>query len=251
MLLRTVEGVASSVHDDPMEGHLFEFAQVAVRREGRRVLDDLTGYIPDHQVTVIAGPSGAGKSTLLRLCNGLDAATAGVVSFAGQPLDDQDMLQHRRRVGMVFQRPTPLPGSVADNMRVARPLATDAEIEEGLARVGLVGFADREAGALSGGEAQRMCLARTLFTNPLFVLFDEPTSALDSAATTVIEDLVRGLAADGVPSAWVTHDMAQLHRLAHHAVIVIEGRIVQQGHLDDVLTRPLPAVAAFLSGTQQ
>ncbi len=234
-----------------MDGSLFEFSDVVVEKDGRRVLDGLTGSIPDHRITVIAGPSGSGKSTLLRLCNGLEVATSGAVTFAGSPLAKLNVLQHRRSVGMVFQRPTALPGTVADNMRVARPEASDAQIAEVLDRVGLTGFAERAGDALSGGEAQRMCLARTLFTEPRFVLFDEPTSALDARAAAVIEELVLQLAHEGVPSAWVTHDMNQLRRLAHYAVIVINGVVAQEGHLEEVLTSPAPAVGRFLSGAIQ
>lgn len=231
-----------------VDGHLFDFEDVQVDKAGRRVLTDLTGYIPDHLVTVIAGPSGSGKSTLLRLCNHLDAATSGTVHFAGRSLGQIDPLNLRRQVGMVFQRPTSLPGTVAENLRVARPSASDDDVSSELERVGLPGFGHRPADSLSGGEAQRMCLARTLLTEPRFVLFDEPTSALDPSATGVIEDLVAQLADEGVPSAWVTHDMGQLRRLAHHAVFVIDGTIVQQGHLDDVLAAPTPAVERFVSG---
>lgn len=231
-----------------MDGRLFGFGDVVVEKSGRRVLDRLTGFIPDHQITVIAGPSGSGKSTMLRLCNRLDAPSEGAVSFMGVPLDELDVLEHRRHVGMVFQRPTPLPGTVADNLRTGRSAATHDEIEVGLARVGLAGFGARQADALSGGEAQRMCLARTLLTEPRFVLFDEPTSALDAASTTVIEELALQLADDGIPSAWVTHDMAQLRRLAHHAVIVIDGQIAQQGDVHEVLGQPEPAVDRFLTG---
>ncbi|HXH59523.1 ATP-binding cassette domain-containing protein [Iamia sp.] len=234
-----------------MDGHLFDFDDVVVDKAGRRALDGLTGYIPDHLVTVIAGPSGSGKTTLLRLCNHLDTATTGTVRFTGRAIDQVDPLRLRREVGMVFQRPTPLPGTVADNLRVARPTATDDEIDLGLVRVGLDGFATRSADELSGGEAQRMGLARTLLTNPRFVLFDEPTSALDPSATNDIEALVAQLAIDGIPSAWVTHDMGQLRRLAHHAVFVIDGVIAQQGHLDDVLSAPSPAIERFISGDAQ
>lgn len=231
-----------------VDGHLFDFDRVAVEKAGRRVLHGLSGYIPDHLVTVIAGPSGSGKSTLLRLCNQLDTITRGTVRFAGRAMDEVDPLSLRREVGMVFQRPTPLPGTVTDNLRAARPAATDDDIASGLERVGLNGLATRPADALSGGEAQRLCLARTLLTNPRFVLLDEPTSALDPAATGDIEQLVAQLAAEGVPSAWVTHDMDQLRRLAHHTMFVIDGTIVQQGHLDDVLGAPDPAVQRFIAG---
>src|SRR5690348_16312226 len=91
----------------------FRFERVTVRRAGRRVLDELTASIPAAGITVIAGPSGAGKTTLLRLCNRLEIPDEGLVRYRGQPLDELDPLALRRRVGMVFQRPAPFPGSVA------------------------------------------------------------------------------------------------------------------------------------------
>jgi len=94
----------------------FEFTRVTVVRAGRRVLDELTATIPPAGITVVSGPSGAGKTTLLRLCNRLEVPDAGTVSYRGQPLDELDPLVLRSRVGMVFQRPAPFPGTVADNL---------------------------------------------------------------------------------------------------------------------------------------
>jgi putative ABC transport system ATP-binding protein len=99
----------------------FELERVTVVRAGRLVLDEITTRIPAAGITVVAGPSGAGKTTLLRLCNRLAVPDTGVVRYRGQPLDELDPLVLRRRVGMVFQRPTPFPGTVADNLAVARP----------------------------------------------------------------------------------------------------------------------------------
>ena len=99
----------------------FEFDRVIVVRAGRRVLDEVTAMIPADGITVVSGPSGAGKTTLLRLCNRLDIPDAGRLSYRGQPLGELDPLVLRRRVGMVFQRPTPFPGSVASNLAVAHP----------------------------------------------------------------------------------------------------------------------------------
>ena len=231
-----------------MDGVMFEFRDVVVETAGQTRLRGLTGIIPDHGVTVVAGPSGSGKSTMLRLCNRLEVATSGSVEFAGQPIEDTDPLQLRRQVGMVFQRPIALPGTVADNLREGAPHASDVEVRQMLSRVGLHDLNERDARALSGGEAQRMCLARTLLTEPRFVLFDEPTSALDPGASTAIEELVLSLAADGVPSAWVTHDLSQMRRLAHHLVILVDGAVAQQGDVESVLAHPVPDVARVLAG---
>ena len=115
----------------------FEFKQVSVRRADRLVLDEVSARIPAAGITVVSGPSGAGKTTLLRLCNRLDIPDAGRVWYRGQPLDELDPLALRRRVGMVFQRPTPFPGSVADNLAVAHPDAGAEEMTAALTRVAL------------------------------------------------------------------------------------------------------------------
>lgn len=202
----------------------FEFDRVTVVRAGRRILDQVTASIPAAGITVVSGPSGAGKTTLLRLCNRLEIPDAGVVSYRGQPLDELDPLALRRRVGMVFQRPTPFPGTVADNLAVARPQAGTAEMSAALERVALdPGLLGQEARTLSGGELQRVCLARTLVTQPETLLLDEPTSALDEQPKLVFEDTARALAAQGITLVWVTHDNAQGHRIANRTYLLRDG----------------------------
>lgn len=214
---------------------MFEFLDVVVERQGVRALDGLTAAIPGRGVTAVFGPSGSGKSTLLRLCNRLEVPTSGTVSFYGKDVAGIDPLWLRRRVGMCFQRPTPFPGTVADNLRVADPDASDARMRDTLARVGLAGsWLDRDATALSGGEAQRMCLARTLMAQPQVLLLDEPTSAVDSEAVGVIERAVRDLAADGVPALWVTHDSAQVERAADRVLQIGRGRSLGLGPVGSV-----------------
>ena len=167
---------------------LFELEDVEVVLGGRTVLDVASLAIGDAGVTVLLGPSGCGKSTMLRLCNRLEVPTKGVVRFRGKDVAALDPLIHRRCAGMVFQRPAPFPGTVRDNLAVACDVADEALFVEVLGRAGLdPGFLDRRADDLSGGEAQRMCLARTLVTEPKVLLLDEPTSALDPAATRQLE----------------------------------------------------------------
>lgn len=193
----------------------FEFRQVTAERAGRRVLDGITASIPAAGITVVTGPSGAGKTTLLRLCNRLDVPDAGQVRYRGQPLDELDPLALRRRVGMVFQRPTPFPGTVAGNLAVARPEAGTDEMSAVLRRVALdPALLGQEARTLSGGELQRMCLARTLVTRPETLLLDEPTSALDTQPKLVFERTARELADRGITILWVSHDDAQASRVA-------------------------------------
>jgi putative ABC transport system ATP-binding protein len=204
----------------------FEFERVSIVRAGRRVLDQVTASIPAAGITVISGPSGAGKTTLLRLCNRLEVSDEGTVCYRGQPLDALDPLVLRRRVGMVFQRPTPFPGSVADNLAVAHSEAGAEELAMALERVALdSGLLDQEARTLSGGELQRMCLARTLVTRPETLLLDEPTSALDAQPKRVFENTARDLAAQGITIIWVTHDEAQAGRVSDRIYQLRDGHL--------------------------
>jgi putative ABC transport system ATP-binding protein len=224
---------------------------VRVGGTDRPRLDEATGTVPDGGVTVLAGPSGAGKSTLLRCCNRLVHPDAGRVELRGQDVAALDPLTLRRRVGMVFQRPTPFPGSVLENLRVADPgLAADGA-NAALAAVGLdAGLASRPAAELSAGEAQRVCLARTLVTDPEVVLLDEVTSSVDPAARLGLEALARGLADRGVPVVWVTHDLEQLRRLADHVLILVGGRVAFDGPPARLDAEGSPAVRRFLAAVR-
>jgi len=205
---------------------VFEFERVTVTRAGRRVLDEVTASIPAAGITVVTGPSGAGKTTMLRLCNRLDVPSAGTIRYRGRPLDDLDPLVLRRRVGMVFQRPAPFPGSVAANLAVASPGATSDEMGAALERAALdPALLGREALTLSGGELQRMCLARTLVTSPETLLLDEPTSALDEQPKLVFERTARDLAARGITIVWVTHDDTQARRVADRVYRLRDGHL--------------------------
>jgi putative ABC transport system ATP-binding protein len=206
----------------------FELERVTVVRADCRVLDDITARIPAAGITVVSGPSGAGKTTLLRLCNRLEVPDTGVVCYRGQPLEELDPLVLRRQVGMVFQRPTPFPGTVADNLAVARPKADTEELSIALERVALdPGLLGQEARTLSGGELQRMCLARTLVTQPETLLLDEPTSALDAQPKQVFEATARNLAAQGITIIWITHDDAQACRVADRIYQLRDGQLTR------------------------
>ena len=205
---------------------LFELAGVSLVIDDAVILDDIDLVVPDTGITVLVGPSGAGKSMLLRLLNRMEVPTSGEVRFRGDPVAALDPLTLRRRVGMVFQRPAPFPGTVRDNLLVAGPDAGDGDLAAALDAARLdAAYLDRSADELSGGEAQRMCLARTLVTRPEALLMDEPTSALDPDARRGLERTARRLAEEGRPLVWVTHDLSQCARLADQVVVLIHGRV--------------------------
>ena len=204
---------------------VFTFDSASVAFGDRAVLDGIDLAVAGSGITAVLGPSGSGKSTLTRLCNRLLDAAAGTVSLRGTDVRELDVLELRRTVGMVFQRPTVFDGSVADNL-AATGVEDPAAHAQILGSVGLETDAlERTASTLSGGEAQRVCLARTLLMRPQVLVADEPTSSLDETSTMTLEALARHLASSGVPILWVTHDQAQSARIAQHTVTMEAGEI--------------------------
>ncbi len=207
---------------------MFEFEDVLVRFGEQEVLRGIDLTVEPRRITVLTGPSGSGKTTLLRLCNRLEVPTGGRLLFRGTDVMSLDPLAHRRRVGMVFQRPTLFAGTVRDNLCTAAE-ADDSVYAEVLARVGLPRtHLDDQGDTLSGGEAQRACLARTLLTGPEVLLMDEATSSLDERATRVLEDLAADLVSEGLTVIWVSHDLTQVRRIGQDTSVLIDGRIASE-----------------------
>ncbi len=210
-------------------------------------LSGVTLDLGNNEYVAIMGPSGSGKSTLLRLCNRLELPTSGTISYRGQPMNDIDPLSLRRQVGMVFQKPVLFAGTVRDNLAEADGVLDDDAYRAVLERVALgKGFLERPADELSGGEAQRACLARALVASPTALLMDEPTSSLDGAAAHRLEGLAQQLAGEGIPVVWVSHDLDQVNRIADHVVVVIAGAIAYTGAA--VAGSSDPRVLEFLAG---
>jgi tungstate transport system ATP-binding protein len=197
--------------------------------------------------TVLIGPNGAGKSTLIRVAMGLIAPTAGRVTWGGLAETSG------RRLAMVFQRPVMLRRTVAANIayalvsggREARPV----RIRELLQNVGLAALADRPARRLSGGEQQRLALARALAREPEVLFLDEPTANLDPASTRAVEDIVTAVASSGVKIVMATHDLGQARRLAGDVAFLARGRVLEHTPADRFFTGSMtPEANAFLRG---
>ena len=222
-------------------------ASVILRAEhlGRTIHDKIllqnaTFELKKGEVMAITGPGGSGKSSLLRLLNRLDEPTTGSVFVEGIDYRNIEPRELRRKLGMVTQRPYLFPGSVAENLRFGPAQRGEtlppAAIEELLAQVGLKGYAERDVANLSGGEAQRVSVARTLANSPLVLLLDEPTSALDEVAKLEVESSIQKVVRDqGLTCVMVTHDAAQAARLAGRALWLESGRIVRAGPVEEVL----------------
>ena len=222
----------------------------------KQALDDITLNVPERSVTALIGPSGCGKSTFLRMLNRMNDLIDGVRHVGKILLDGNDIYDRntnlvdlRRRVGMVFQKSNPFPKSIFENVVYGPRLAgirgranLDALAERCLRQVTLWDEVkdrlDDSALNLSGGQAQRLCIARALATDPEVLLMDEPTSALDPRATSAIEDLIFELKRD-YAIVIVTHNMQQAARVSELTAFFYEGRLIESGATDRIFTRPL------------
>lgn len=208
--------------------------------DGKSLLANINFEIYSGERVAIFGPSGAGKSTLIRLLNRLDEPTTGTVYLEGQDYREIPPRRLRRRLGMVMQQPNLFPGSVAENIRFG-PAAQgktldDKKIEDLLSGVDLDGFGDRDVSKLSGGEAQRVNLARTLANQPEVLLLDEPTSSLDRAAREEVERTILSvLQSQDVTCILVSHDRDQVHRLSDRVLLLEGGRLKGDGSVQEVL----------------
>jgi tungstate transport system ATP-binding protein len=211
---------------------------VSVRAREVTILNHVSLVLAGEAPTVLIGPNGAGKTTLLRLAMGLISPARGRVTWGGR---ENVAPTHR---AIVFQRPVMLRRSAAGNIRYALAAAgvpraaRDGRVDELLALVGLAGLGHRPARKLSGGEQQRLALARALAKEPQVFFLDEPTASLDPASTKAIEDVVRAVAARGVKVVMSTHDLGEAKRLGGEVVLMHRGRIVERAPSDAFFAAP-------------
>lgn len=190
----------------------------------RVVLREVSAWIPGRGITCLVGASGSGKSTFLRLLNRLEDPTQGRIAFRGRDLRAWNPTDLRRRIGLVFQNPVMLPGTVRDNLE-AGPRLRGQALDDPASLSDRVGLGrevlDRDARELSGGEKQRVALARTLAVGPEVLLLDEIAASLDAESAAGVERLVMDL---GLPSIWVSHDLNQVKRVATRVFRLEAGR---------------------------
>lgn len=217
---------------------------------GRPIIRGITMTIEAGLRTVVLGPNGAGKSVLLRLCHGLLAPTSGRLNWSRPEVPGEP-----RRQAMVFQRPILLRRSVLGNVTYAlRHTHVPADrredrAREALARVGLEALAKRPARVLSGGEQQRLALARVWAIRPEVLFLDEPTANLDPGATQEIERIIGELHAAGTKIVLVTHNLGQAHRLGDEILFLHDGRLVERAPAQRFLKQPAsPEARQFLRG---
>ncbi|CAN7524664.1 ATP-binding cassette domain-containing protein [Bosea sp. LjRoot90] len=217
--------------------------------DGKLLVEPNSFIIPAGGITVLLGPNGAGKSLTLRLCHGLLTPSRGAVRWAAGAEG------RAKRHAMVFQKPIMLRRSVEANITHALAAAgasgaeRKARAAQALQRFGLAERASQPARLLSGGEQQRLAIARAWALRPELLFLDEPTSQLDPAATRQIEELLSGLVAEGITVMMSTHDLGQARRLADRVLFLHRGRLVEDAPGKDFFASPQSAEArAFLAG---
>ncbi|MFT4296450.1 MAG: amino acid ABC transporter ATP-binding protein [Micropruina sp.] len=223
-----------------------------------KVLHDVSVKVHSGEVVALIGPSGAGKSTFLRCVNNLQPIDSGTIEVDGdligyrkvgdflEPLGDKEAAAQRARIGMVFQNfnlfrhMTAVANVMYGQIEVlGRPKAeAQATAMDALKRVGLVGREDRYPSQLSGGQQQRVAIARVLAMNPTMILLDEPTSALDPELRVEVANVIKGMAANKATMLMATHDIPLVHDIADYIIFMVDGRIVEAGPAEKILTNP-------------
>jgi len=224
--------------------------RVCFEAGGQRLIHDLTLTFEAGVRTVVLGPNGAGKSLLLRLCHGLLRPTAGTIRWAWD-----DPARVRRQQAFVFQRPVLLRRSASANVAYALAIAgipwpaRQERVRAALEQVGLGHLAARPARVLSGGEQQRLALARAWALGPKVLFLDEPTANLDPAATRAIEAVIAAMHEEGVKIVMTTHDLGQARRHADEIVFLHKGRLIEHADAARFFMRPgTPEARAFVAG---
>ncbi|GKV68550.1 putative ABC transporter ATP-binding protein YjkB [Sporosarcina sp. NCCP-2716] len=221
---------------------------------GKQIITDATGSIPDGQITALIGPSGAGKTTLLKLCNGLISPTAGEIYIEGKLIGDLSPITLRRRVGIVLQSSPMVKGTVYDNLelplRLQGKTLSDQQAAELVERVGLpAAVLTQDARELSGGQRQKVSIARTLVNNSKILLLDEITASLDPESLQEIEELIVGLnRAESVTVVWITHNLAQAARVGENFWVMADGVIRAAGTKEQIHASEDEEVQRFVKG---
>lgn len=217
-----------------MQGNtLIDIQSVGLRRGQQLVLEDITLTVNRHEVLVVIGPSGSGKSSLLRCINRLTALDSGTILVDGKDFRDLPILELRKKIGMVFQKSASFEGTVAENIAFGPQLqGTHLSKEQILNLMQQAALEpdliNRDAKTLSGGQEQRLAIARALANQPDVLLLDEPTSALDPIATHRIEEILLKLRDEsGLTLIWVSHSIEQARRVADRVLFLQEGHIIR------------------------
>ncbi len=239
--------------------NFIEINDFQIKRNERIVLDIEYLSITRGETLAVVGPNGAGKSTLLLALASLLKPVRGEIRFDGKSLRELDELEYRRKISFVFQSPLLLDMSVEENVALGlkfRGAPRDeikAQVEKWVKGLGVESLSKRRAGQLSGGEAQRVSLARAFVLNPELLLLDEPFVALDPPTRAkLLEDLSAILGADHRTAVFVTHNLNEAAKLSHRIAVIVDGMVRQVGTASEIKRAPADeTVKAFLSELSQ
>ncbi len=238
-----------------LNSSIFKLETVNFVVEDLAILQNISLNINSNDFLVLLGPSGSGKSTLLRMLNCLNSPTSGEIFFHNQLINDYDTIQLRKKVGMVFQSPTMIKGTVKENLTLTQKwskgenLYEDSELIKMLEQVGLSAkFLDKDAKSLSGGEQQRIALARVLLNKPEVLLLDEPTANLDPQLAQKILELVFKLYKEfRLTVVLVSHHHQVIKQFAKKVVFIIDGKITETGGAEIIDAPKKEATRAFIA----
>ncbi|GIN89205.1 putative ABC transporter ATP-binding protein YjkB [Siminovitchia terrae] len=214
----------------------------------------MTGSFPDGKITTLAGPSGAGKSTLLKLCNGLISPTAGNIYIHSKHISEYEPVELRRTVGIALQNAPMVKGSVYRNLALPLELAGKKLAKEEAASilkdVGLEdSLLDRDSKDLSGGQKQKVSIARTLLNRPRILLLDEITASLDQTSSREIEQLIVKINQRyNVTMVWITHNLEQARTIGHYTWVMIAGKVAETGESKLLESPKTDEVRHFVEG---
>lgn len=233
---------------------MIEIRDLLIERNGRDVLYVDSLDIARGETLTVVGPNGAGKSTLLLALARLLVPAQGEIKFEGKSLNEWDELEYRRKISFVFQAPLLMDMTVEQNValglkfRGTRKEETQARVGQWMKHLDIESLAKRRAGQLSGGEAQRVSLARAFVLDPDLLLLDEPFSSLDPPTRArMLDDLSTLLAQDHRTAVFVTHNLSEAAKMSHRVAVIVGGMVRQVGPVRQIKARPADeAVAAFL-----
>lgn len=233
--------------------HVIKFENISYQINKQMILSNISQRVQQGSITTLIGPSGAGKTTLLKLCNALISPTNGNIYVEGQAIDTFEPTALRRKVGIVLQQAPILRTTVFENLALPRRLQheifTNEEALNALIDVGLdESFLLKQATDLSGGQKQKIAIARTLLNNSTILLLDEITSALDPQSVYDIEQLILKLRQRGVTIIWITHSIRQAQELGDMTWVLMKGQLVAAGATKEIMNSTDPRIVAFLLG---
>lgn len=237
--------------------NLIEIRDLIVKRDASTVLNMAEMTIRDGEVLAVIGPNGAGKSTFMLVLARLLTPESGTISFKGDFFKNLDELSYRRRISLVLQEPLLMDTSVFNNVALGlrfRGISDDViarRVDTWLERLGISHLAKRPARKVSGGEAQRISLARALVLQPELLLLDEPFSALDAPTRIHLQEDLQAILKDtGITTVFITHDLDEALLLGERVAVLIDGKLKQLGTPDVVFNTPVDEQVAVFVGTE-